>query len=473
MTAIIRIVSRNAFAIAAVAALCINATLVHAAGDGEKMYNELRESGGLYADEAWQEYVIEIGERLLAATPHAGQTYTFSVLDSSDVQAMATADAYVFVSRGIVAYLKNEDELAGIIGHEIGHVVGRHIHRSKSTQTMGTLLGWLGALATGSGSMIDLSNTLAATAAAGYGREHELEADAYGAEFLAKAGYDPLAMIDAIYVLKDHELFAKNIRNQPTVYHGLFGSHPRNDKRLHDVVAKAQPLATSETREPERDFWEMVDGLVYGDEASTGLIKDGVYYHSGLRIVIKFPDTWVVTNTPAEVLGRSPNGSKDASITAQRQEAPKSDQTPEEYISQTLKRDDVSSGEALTVNGYEAYIGEITVAGGDAQKRKIAIIYKDGGVYVLKGEVGPNGDPAVFDQSFRETVESFRAMTFEDLKVANNQRVKVIVASPEDTFAELAQRSSIKAYPEETLRVINGMHPRGEPRAGDNIKIVQ
>jgi predicted Zn-dependent protease len=444
-----------------------------AAGDGEKMYNELKENGGLYQDEAWQDYVTAIGERLLANTPHAGQSYTFGVLDSSDVQAMATQDAYVFVSRGIIAYLKNEDELAGIIGHEIGHVVGRHIQRRKGTQTMGKLMGWLGAIATGSGSMIDLSNTLAAAAGSGYGREHELEADAYGAEFLALSGYNPLGMIDAIYVLKDHELFNKNIRRQPTVYHGLFGSHPRNDKRLHDVIAEAMPLATNETLEPVGDFWEMVDGLVFGDEASTGLIKDGVYYHSGLRIVIAFPDKWIVTNTPTEVLGRAPKGAKDSTITAQRQGAPETEQTPEQYITETLKRDDVASGEALTVNGFDAYIGEIAVAGGDAQKRKIAVIFKDGGVYVLKGEVGPLGDPAAFDQKFRETVESFRAMTADDLKVAANQRIKVIVASPSDTFKSLAGRSSIKNYPEETLRVINGLHPRGEPRAGDYIKIVQ
>ena len=101
------------------------------------------------------------------------------------------------------------------------------------------------------------------------------------------------------------------------------------------------------------------------------------------------------------------------------------------------------------------------------------MIYKDNGVYLFKGEVGPIGDPAIFEAQWRATVESFRAMTAADLQVANSQRVAVIVAKPSDTYQSLAQKVSIKSYPEETLRVINGHHPVGEPRAGDNIKIVQ
>ena len=69
--------------------------------------------------------------------------------------------------------------------------------------------------------------------------------------------------------------------------------------------------------------------------------------------------------------------------------------------------------------------------------------------------------------------ESFRAMTAEDLRVANNQRIKVVMANPDETYAELAKRVSIKSYPEETLRLINGQHPIGEPRAGDFVKIIQ
>lgn len=444
-----------------------------ASGPGEKVYREMVEKDQLYQDEEWQAYVQEIGERLLAVTPDAGKEYHFYVLDSPAVNAMALPDGYVFVNRGLISYLRSEDELAGVIGHEIGHVVGHHARRSNTLGALGNVVGILGAIMTGTGAMADLANTATATLRSGYGREFELEADQYGAEFLAKAGYNPLSMIDVLRVLKDHQLFAKNVLHEPTVYHGLFASHPNNDKRLHDAVEQSQGLMPDTLSEPERDFWKMMDGLVFGDEAATGLIKDSTYYHGSLRVVIQFPDGWDVANTSAEVIGRPPQGAAHASIAVQRMNVPGEEQTPEEFVEKTLKRDDVSNGESREINGYPAFEGDIEVASGSAKARKIAVIYKDGSVYLFKGEVGAVGNVADFEEAWRKTLESFRAMTAEDLRVANDQRIKVIVAKPEDTYAELAQRASIKSHPEEMLRLINGQHPVGEPRAGDYIKIVQ
>ncbi|MEQ8486611.1 MAG: M48 family metalloprotease [Pseudomonadales bacterium] len=455
------------------ALLLLAPAMALAAGPGEKVYREMVEKDQLYPDPEWQAYVQQIGERLLAATPDAGEQYHFYVLDNPAVNAMALPDGYIFINRGLIAYLRSEDELAGVIGHEIGHVVGRHARRSNQLGAFGNVLGFIGAIMTGTYAVADLANTATATIRSGYGREFELEADEYGGEFLARAGYNPLAMIDVLHVLKDHQLFAKNVLNEPTVYHGLFSSHPRNDKRLHDAVQKSAGLVPDVLRETERDFWEMMDGLVFGDEAATGLIKGHTYYHGGLRVVIGFPDGWDVTNTPAEVLGRPPQGATHASIAVQRLNAPAEEQTPEEFVTKTLKRDDVKSGESVEINGYPAYVAEIEVAGGAAQVRKLAVVYKDTSVYVFRGEVGAVGDPAAFEVQWQQTLQSFRAMTSEDLRIANNQRIKVIMAQPGDTYAELATKASIRANAEQTLRLLNGQHPVGEPRAGDLIKIVQ
>lgn len=444
-----------------------------AAGPGEKVYREMLEKGQLYDDPEWQAYVQEIGERLLAVSADAGEEYHFYVLDNPAVNAMALPDGYIFVNRGLIAYLRSEDELAGVIGHEIGHVVGSHARRSNTLGFFGNAASFVAAVLTGTGAIADLGQTVTSTVRSGYGREFELEADEYGGEFLARAGYNPLAMIDVLHVLKDHELFSKNVKNETSRYHGLFSSHPRNDKRLHDAVQKSQGLTAGELREPERDFWQMMDGLVYGNEAATGLIKDQTYYHSGIRVVVQFPEDWKVINTAAEVLGSAPRGAAEASIAVQRLSAPTEEQTPEEFVSKTLKRDDVVNGQSTEINGYPAYVADIELAGGSAQARRIAVVYKDSSVYLFKGEVGAVGSIEDFEADWQATLNSFRAMTAEDLKVANNQRIKVIVARPEDTYAELARQVSIKSYPEETLRVINGQHPIGEPRAGDYIKIIQ
>ncbi len=443
------------------------------AGPGAKIYQELREKEQFYPDERWQQYVTDIGERLLANSSHAGANYTFTVLDNPAVNAFATEDAFIFVNRGLISFMRSEDELAGVIGHEIGHVIGRHGKKRSRNRFLGEIGGWLGALATGTSTVWDLTNTLTATLQSGYGRANELEADEYGAEFLARSGYNPHAMIDSIQALKDHELYMKAVKKQPSVYHGLFSSHPKNDKRLHELVQQAQHLVPDELAEPVGDFWSMVDGLVYGDEAAAGLVKDGSYYNGSLRVVISFPKGWGVTNTPTEVMSRAAGGTTDAYIGVQRQPPPSTNQSPEEYVTETLKRDDVVNGESTEINGSAAYVGDIKVAGGNAQARKIAVVYHGNSVYVFQGEVGTSGDAEKFKQQFADTLQSIRTMTPADLRLANNQRIKVIAAKPGDTFKSLAQGISLAGPAEETLRVINGHHPNGEPRAGDYIKIVQ
>lgn len=443
-----------------------------AAGPGAKFYQELLEQDGLYPDEAWQKYVDDIGQRLLAVTPHAGREYHFYVLDSTSVNAMAFPDAYIFVNRGLIAYLRSEDELAAVIGHEIGHVVGAHSKRANSTARIGNIAGFIGSILTGTGAISDLSNSATSTLVSGYRREYELEADELGGEYLARAGYNPLAIIDTIHVLKDHSLFSKHVLKQPAVYHGLFSTHPKNDKRLYEAVQKSQHLFPEELQEPVGDFWSMVDGMVYGSEATAGLIKGTSYYNGGLKVVVSFPTDWDVVNRTTEVVGQPITGA-DSSIAVQRSAPPEAAQTPEQYLRFTLKRDDLSNGEEIEVNGFTGYRADIKSANSNVKASRIAVVFKDGNAYVFRGELRQPGDLQAFEENWAATVDSFRAMTAEDLKVASDQRIAVIVASPSDSFASLARKSSIRRFPEETLRVINGMHPVGEPRAGDYVKIVQ
>jgi predicted Zn-dependent protease len=180
-----------------------------------------------------------------------------------------------------------------------------------------------------------------------------------------------------------------------------------------------------------------------------------------------------VSNTATQVVGKAPFGT-DIQVTVQRQNPPAEEQSPSEFITKTLKREDVKNGQDISVNGYSGYTADVEVAAGNDLAKKIAVVYKDGGVYLFNGELGPNGgDQAAFEAAWLEVLGGFRAMTADDLKVANDQRIAVVVAKPSDTFASLAQKSSLKDYPEETLRVLNGLYPNGEPRAGDYIKIVQ
>lgn len=451
--------------------LCVATVPAHA-GAGEKMYKEFVTKGQLYGDERWQRYVRELGERLLQHTSDAGKEYHFHVLDGDQVNAFATGDAYIFVSRGLLAFLESEDQLAAVVGHEIGHVVGHHMRRRRVTDIAGKSIGAIAAIATGRSELMrDVANPLTTLLTSGYGREMELEADRLGGEIMARAGYDPQAIIDTVWVLKDQQVFSKKVAGRAPSYHGLSASHPRNDRRLHEAVAYARGLSVDEPAEPLGDFWDLIDGLTFGDEVATGLVRDETYYHGGLRVVMEFPQGWQVSAPQSQVIGRAPGGKAEGSITVTRHEKARR-KSPQEYITDVLMRDDVASGEERQINGAEAYVGVIDTSESNVPLQLIAVIYLRQDVFLFKGECGPQGDAEQFREHFEETLAGLRPMTAEDVQLANSRHIKVIVAEPGQTYASLAEETTLKNYPEEMLRLMNADYPNGEPRAGDYVKVV-
>ena len=171
------------------------------------------------------------------------------------------------------------------------------------------------------------------TAIAGYGRKQELEADEFGAEVVLKAGYD-ICVANSIQMLRDHDNYQKAVNNNPTIYHGMLGSHPAHQKRLHDLVEQSQHLAPEQLNEPLQDFHEMLVGLRFGDDDTTGVVKDGVYYHGSLRLSIAFPKDWDIRATASEVFAK--NTQNTGRMNVRRTALPTEEQTPQEYLTKRL-----------------------------------------------------------------------------------------------------------------------------------------
>lgn len=199
---------------------------------------------------------------------------------------------------------------------------------------------------------------------------------------------------------------------------------------------------------------------------------DTKYYHGGLRVVVEFPEQWIIANPQAAISATAPDGRDAAYIEVGRHPWQKR-QSPEKFLTQRLRRDDIVSGESVEINGMEGYVGETSTEGSDAKLKMIGVLYRAKDVFLFTGAAGPKGDPETFRKDFLATMHALRNMTPEDAQVANERRIKVIVAKPDVTYADLARRTPIQRFPEETLRLMNGGHPHGEPRAGNYIKIVQ
>jgi predicted Zn-dependent protease len=207
---------------------------------------KIRQQYGVYDNPQLQQYVNAIGQRLVKASHRPQLEYRFLVVDSPEINAFALPGGYIYITRGILAYLNSEAELAAVLGHELGHVTSRHSVQQMSATTAAnigaTLLGiFVPQLNNVAGDLV--VNLFGGALLSGYGREHELEADRLGAEYLARTGYDPQAMVRVVGVLKNQEVFdarvAQSEGRQPRAYHGVFDSHPDNDTRLQQLVLEA------------------------------------------------------------------------------------------------------------------------------------------------------------------------------------------------------------------------------------------
>jgi predicted Zn-dependent protease len=222
---------------------------------GAKNHPEILKQYGVYDNPVLQAYVNRIGQQLAKHSHRSNLKYTFTVLDSPEVNAFALPGGYIYITRGIMAYINSEAELAAVLGHELGHVTARHGVQQYS-KAMATSIGMTLATIFVPELQTDVSqqlmNILGNALLSGYGREHELEADRLGAEYLARTSYEPRAMTDVIGILKNQEEFEKERAQkegrEPRVYHGVFASHPSADTRLQQVVAAADQYKKDGTK---------------------------------------------------------------------------------------------------------------------------------------------------------------------------------------------------------------------------------
>src|SRR6218665_873383 len=242
---------------------------------GRSYSQEIAKQYPRYADEKLQAYVQQGGERVARHSHRSELSYHFTVIDSPDINAFALPGGYIYIHRGLLAYLSSEAELAAVLGHEVGHVTARHSVQQQSQSQAWGILGQAVAIGTGVGAAGDVTSALGSAFVRGYGRDMELQADGLGAQYLARAGYDPQAMIEVVEVLKSQDDFARDEaakagKAAPTSsYHGIFDTHPGNDQRLQQVIGPARALVAGQQVVNRDVYLQHIDGMPFGDSAAT------------------------------------------------------------------------------------------------------------------------------------------------------------------------------------------------------------
>lgn len=283
---------------------------------GQQSHREIIEQFGVYDEKPeLNRLVARIGRELATKSERPNLPWTFTVLDSPMVNAMALPGGYIYVTRGMLERINSEDELAGVIGHEIAHVTARHSAQQISKQQLAQFGMVLGAVVAGPevyqqyGQLAELGLGLLFQR---YSRQHETEADLLGTGYMAEANYHP---IGAERMLMTLQRLDKNPSGGIDRY---FMSHPDPAKRVRDVRAKITEMggmvSSGAFEAPDRDeYVRLLDGSITGNSTEHTVIRNGVVYDRGHGIVIRAPQGWTATTAPGVLFAMTPSNKQGSS----------------------------------------------------------------------------------------------------------------------------------------------------------------
>ena len=439
---------------------------------GREADAEVRREMGLYEDDTLQRYVEEVGLELASRSHRPELPWSFAIVDSPAVNAFALPGGFIYVTRGIMPFLSNEAALAGVLGHEIGHVTARHAVRAY-TRSSGAELGLLigGIFSPAARAAGGLAQTGLGVLFLRHGRDAELQADRLGAEYAAVSGWDPTGVRDMLLTLS--RIGEGSDRNGVPNW---LSTHPDAADRVERVGPTLSELATrldiTGLRVNREGYLDRLDGLVYGDNPDQGVVRGRDFLHTELRFALRFPDGWEVVNTESQVVARQPGQEVYMLLQVVTD--------PETRGLEALAVDNMrgggyrlDAGGETTINGLDAFIGTFTGASdNDGQLRaRVGYIDHRRSVYVLGGLA----EAQVYDQvesEFNEAIRSFRPLSAGEAEEIRPNRIRFHTVRAGDTWQSLAQDAGQGIVPSNTLAIMNGFPVNEQPRAGDRIKIV-
>jgi predicted Zn-dependent protease len=435
---------------------------------GAEEAKKVEQEMGLLDEPALTTYVDTLGQRLAKESPRQDVPYQFHVVDMIEPNAFALPGGYVYVTRGLLALVNTEDELAGVVGHEIGHVAARHTVQRVSRQGPFALITNLVSGVTGFfvplvGDIVGgVGNFAQSLVFSPYSRGQESEADKVGQEIAAKAGWDPVGLSDFLTTLGREEALLADGPRRPS----FFDSHPATPDRVKHTTKHAKDLrqASREPISPSRDaFLAKLDGLVVGQRAANGIVQGQTYRHPDLNFFVQFPATWNVDNTPVQLASAPKEGGKAVVL---RAVAEGNDPLDGARALEKASKSSLPKTQTTTVNGLPA---ARTQVGDSRLKVDLTWIAYGGMIYQIAGIAETRAYESV-RPVFQTVVESFRPLAPDERKGIREKRLRLVKAQAGETVEALTARSG-SAWKASQVIVANGLKGPEALQEGQLIKI--
>lgn len=441
---------------------------------GQENDAQVRTEMGSYDDRALQDYVTSVGMKLAINSERPNLPWHFTVADVPAINAFALPGGYIYITRGILPFLDDESQLAGVLGHEIGHVTARHSAQQYSKST----LSQVGLLATAI--FAPGGQAIAQGGGAGLGlllmknsRDDEAEADGLGVRYASRAGWDPAGVPRMLTTLGRIEETSDN-KGVPN----WMATHPQPEDRVQRVqvaVKEAEGAAQKFTTDHD-GYLKHVTGIVWGDSPEQGIVRGSSFLHKGLRIALDFPSGWSIENGKTQVVAKEmakETGGSSVIILEPLRRA----------IGRTIEDTAIISmqnagfrqidGAPATVNGLTAYLGTyvgVLQSLGRVQVRALHI--RSGSTVFLVAGIAPLDGYARVADAFTKSLQSFRGMSAADAERLNPNRIGLYTAKPGDTWQGIAEHESKGTIKATTLAILNGHPVNDQPQPGEKLKIV-
>jgi predicted Zn-dependent protease len=436
---------------------------------GEEEAKKVEQQMGLLGDDALTGYVDAVGQRLAKESPRQDVPYQFHVVDMIEPNAFALPGGYVYVTRGLMALVNTEDELAGVVGHEIGHVAARHTVQRVSRQGPFALITNLVSGVTGFfvpivGDIVGgVGNLAQSLVFSPYSRSQESQADEVGQEMAAKAGWDPAGLSTFLNTLGREEALLSDGPRKPS----FFDSHPATPDRVKNTTKHAKNLkqVSREPISPSHDaFLAKLDGLIVGQSAANGIVQGSTYRHPDLNFFVQFPASWTVDNTPVQLAAAPKEGGKAVALRAVAQGNDPLDGV--RALEKATKTQLMSKAQTTTINGLPAAKMQM----GDSKVTvDLTWIAYGGMVYQFAGIAETRAFESV-RPLFQNTVQSFRPLTAEERNSIREKRLRLVKAQAGETVEALTARSG-SAWKAGQVAVANDLQTSDVLKAGQVIKI--
>lgn len=439
----------------------------------------LQAFGGTYDDAALEAYVRAIGRKLVAQSELPDENFQFFVLNDDTVNAFALPGGYIYVSRGLIALCEDEAELAGVIGHEIGHVTARHSAQRYSS-AMATNIGLTAAGILGSilGAPSGLNNVVSFGAQAAlqtYSREQELEADRLGARYMSRVGYSPAALTDFFAKLDMQNGIEAHKHGKTKDSFSVMSTHPRTSDRIIQARELAQTNMPANPKRERALFLGQIDGLLFGKDPKEGFMRGDDFVHPDIGFQFTFPPGFTVRNGKSDVTGSDNNGNiiifdmenpKVATGFANLNDYLVKNWAPNAKIS-------LGNVERLTINGLEASTGTASVNTNQGRRdlRMLAIRGNRDQIFRFMFATVP-GNTDAMSLPLRRVTYSFRTLNPSERANIDAPRIRLHKVKPGDTESGLARRMPLGKYNDDWFKALNLNELSNGLKAGDTVKVV-